>query len=141
MGADYVIAVDLMPERTKAERPRNMMEVMVVTFYNMVRATSREGSLADRLIMPDIRDFGFAELGSRDALMARGRQAATKISPDLNRELRLGRVPLSERFLTFARAWMRTRRFIEAAILRRGITAIPAEVPKQNNGADRHART
>jgi NTE family protein len=101
MGAEYVIGVDLIPARTKAARPTSLIEVMTFTFYNMVRATSGEGLLADTLIVPDIRDFSFADFRERDLLIARGREATTRATPMLSRDLRLGRVPALLRWLRF----------------------------------------
>jgi NTE family protein len=90
MGAEYVIAVDLLPRRTGPMRPKGYFELLTVTFYNMVRSTSHEGLLANVLIVPDIRDFGFADFGRRAELIARGRAAAHDVEHKLKKDLALG---------------------------------------------------
>jgi NTE family protein len=93
MGAEYVIAVDLLPRRTGPMRPKGYFELLTVTFYNMVRSTSHEGLLANVLIVPDIRDFGFADFSRRADLIARGRAAARSVEQKLKKDLALGASP------------------------------------------------
>jgi len=96
MGADYVIAVDLLPARAVPRRPRNLFELMTITFYNMVRAASREGDLADVLIVPDIREFSFADFEPGKALVDRGRAAARAALPKIQRDLGLRAMPAAQ---------------------------------------------
>jgi hypothetical protein len=65
----------------------------------MVRSTSHEGLLANALIVPDIRDFGFADFARRAELIDRGRKAARAHEPRLKKDLALGRKPNPLRLL------------------------------------------
>jgi NTE family protein len=137
MGADYAIAVDLLPPRTVAMRPRSMIELMTVTFYNMVRSASREGALAHVLIVPEIRELGFMDFSQREVLFERGRNAAMAHAPKLSRDLGLGgrRVPDWWLALTARLQWV-TRRW-ELWWAQRHVLALPARARDEREPATR----
>lgn len=87
LGADYVIAVDLLPGRAAPARPTSILEVMAVTFQSLARATSQEARLADRVITPDLRGFSFVDFERREELVRRGRVAAAAQGEALRRDL------------------------------------------------------
>ncbi len=77
MGADYVIAVDLLPPTTWGARPRNLFEMFYISFYTLLRASShREAPEADCLIVPAIGQFNWVDFSQTDALIEKGREAA-----------------------------------------------------------------
>lgn len=90
MGADYVIAVDLFPPRRAPRRPPNVVSLLKVSFYNMIRANSHERALAHVLIEPDIRDASFWDFDEREGLIEAGREAARKVLPRILADLGLG---------------------------------------------------
>ncbi len=87
MGADYIIAVDLFPPRRTPRRPKNVLSLLEVAFYNAIRANSHERALAHVLIEPDIRDASFWDFAEREALIEAGRQAARKVLPRIRADL------------------------------------------------------
>ena len=78
MGADYVIAVDLLPlPTTPADWPKNILEMWSLSVYTLMRRTrSWEGQLADVHIQPDIAHISFIDFSRTDLLAQKGREAA-----------------------------------------------------------------
>lgn len=77
MGADYVIAVDLLPPPiSSVERPHNMFEMWSLAIYTIMRARYIEAQTADVLIQPDIAHTSFIDFGQTDSLAQKGREAA-----------------------------------------------------------------
>ncbi len=78
MGADYVVAVDLLPlPTTPAAWPKSILEMWSLSAYTIMRrARAWEGQTADVLIQPDIGHTSFIDFGQVDALMEKGREAA-----------------------------------------------------------------
>jgi NTE family protein len=77
MGADYVIAVDLLPPPiTPVERPQNIFEMWSLSTYTIMRARYIEAQIADVLIQPDIAHTSFIDFSQTDLLVQRGREAA-----------------------------------------------------------------
>lgn len=88
LGADYVIAVDLLPPgRVGNKEPGNVMELTVTALYMLMRSTHNEGAEADRVIMPAIGHFSLFDLGHKDELMEAGRVAAQQIVPKILQDL------------------------------------------------------
>jgi len=89
LGADYVIAVDLLPPTELDQPPRNLFEMWYLTFYTLLRALHREADLADCLITPQLGRFDFADFSRVPDLIQRGREAAeahiAQIKADLER--------------------------------------------------------
>ena len=76
MGADYVIAVDLLPPPIWGARPRNLFEMFYISFYTLMRATRGEAPEADCLIVPAIGQFNWVDFSQAETLIEKGRQAA-----------------------------------------------------------------
>jgi len=87
MGADYVIAVDLTGFKGEHQRPRNVLEMWGLTFYTLISLTHGEAHLADCLILPDLARASFVDFSQFDELVAKGRQAAEAVLPQLRRDL------------------------------------------------------
>jgi len=78
MGADYVIAVDLLPlPTTPADWPKNILDMWSLSLYTIMRRTRTwEGHKADVLIQPDIARISYIDFSQVDLLMQKGREAA-----------------------------------------------------------------
>ena len=76
MGADYVIAVDLLPPTIWGARPRNLFEMFYISFYTLLRAAHSEAPVADCLIVPDIGQYNLVDFSQVGALIEKGREAA-----------------------------------------------------------------
>jgi len=87
MGAQYVIAVDLLPLTQLERPPRNLFEMWYLVFYTLLRTSHREGEQADCLITPQIGRFDWVDFSQVPDLIQRGREAAevhiAQISADL----------------------------------------------------------
>jgi NTE family protein len=90
MGADYVIAVDLLPFIDDAAlEPQNILEVSMTSLYTLIRAAQRDMPLADCLIQPAVGRMSLSDLSAVDALIGAGRAAALQRIPELLRDLGL----------------------------------------------------
>ena len=87
MGADYVIAVDLVPPPSGGRRPRNALEVMMISAYLWSRANHPEPDSAEAYIVPDIAEYLGWDFDDVPELEARGRAAAELLVPQLRRDL------------------------------------------------------
>lgn len=76
MGADYVIAVDLLPPTSWGARPQHLLEMVYLVFYTLLRPAHSEASEADCLIVPDIARFNWMDFSQVPALIEKGREAA-----------------------------------------------------------------
>lgn len=76
MGADYVIAVDLLPPTIWGSRPQNVFELLFLSFYTLMRAAHSEAVEADCLIVPAIGEFNWVDFSQVPALIEKGREAA-----------------------------------------------------------------
>ncbi len=90
MGADYVIAVDLIPKPREARKPRNYVEFIVTAGYLWSRANHPDPSTVECYITPDISGFMGWDFHEVPELERRGREAAEAALPQLKRDLGLG---------------------------------------------------
>ncbi len=91
LGADYVIAVDLLPPGSVGgKEPGNVMELTVTALYMLMRSTHNEGAEADRVIMPAIGHVSLFDLGRREELIEAGRAATQQAIPKIKQELGIG---------------------------------------------------
>jgi NTE family protein len=88
MGADYVIAVDLLPFVDDVPiEPKNILEVSMTSLYTLIRAAQRDTPLADCLIQPAVGRMGLSDLSAVEPLVEIGRAAALRMLPQLLRDL------------------------------------------------------
>jgi NTE family protein len=88
LGADYVIAVDLLPPGSiGGKNPQNVLELTLTALYMLMRSTHNDGARADRVILPMIGDFSLIDLGHVDELLEAGRAAAEEVVPMIKRDL------------------------------------------------------
>jgi NTE family protein len=92
MGADYVIAVDLLPplEVAPASRhvePRNLAEAAMTALFMLARATQSEQQYADVVVMPAIAHINLADLLAGEELLAAGKQAMEALLPKIKADL------------------------------------------------------
>ena len=89
MGADYVIAVDLLPPSVLPEKPTSMLSMWYATIYTAMRATHMEVQTADCVITPRVGPFVWTDFSKTPALIELGRQAAEEKIEQLKRDLGL----------------------------------------------------
>ena len=77
MGADYVIAVDLLSlPQDGHPRPQNLFEMWSLAFYTLLRVTHAEGKEADCLIAPAVGSYGTFEFAKIEEMLPKGVEAA-----------------------------------------------------------------
>jgi NTE family protein len=76
MGADYIIAVDLLPPQDRHTRPQSIFEMWALSFYIFRRVTHLEGEEADCLIAPAVGSYGTFEFSKIEELLEKGVEAA-----------------------------------------------------------------
>jgi NTE family protein len=90
MGAEYVIAVDLLPAPGEQRKePENIIDLSFTSIYALIRANQGYGEQADCTISPDIVHFSLMDLTAAEELITAGRAAAEAHLPRLRRDLRL----------------------------------------------------
>lgn len=88
LGADYIIAVDLLPLTGHAQvEPRNVVELSMTALFMLARATQIEQELADVLIAPAITHINLTNLNAGEELLAAGRAAAEAVIPHIQAAL------------------------------------------------------
>lgn len=97
MGADYVIAVDILPSggatliSRKGEldyTPRHIIDITVHAIYALVRITQHEIMPPDCTITPAVGHISFTDLKARDDLIAGGRAATEEAMPRILEDLK-----------------------------------------------------
>jgi NTE family protein len=90
MGAEYVIAVDLLPTPAEhGKEPENIIELSFTSIYALIRANQGYGEQADCTIAPDIVEYSLMDLTKAEELIAAGRAAAMAQLPTIRRDLML----------------------------------------------------
>ena len=92
LGADYVIAIDLLPPTDIApthrqSEPRNMAELAMSSLFMLARATQFEQQYADVVVAPAVAHINLADLLSADELLAAGRAAMEEWVPRIKADL------------------------------------------------------
>ena len=92
MGADYVVAVDLLPitDERQAE-PRNLIETAMTALFMLARATQIEQQLGDVIVSPAIAHVNLADLAAGEELLEAGRKAMEAAIPKIQAALRQDR--------------------------------------------------
>jgi NTE family protein len=88
-GAEYIIAVSLVQPHVPHRRPRNLIEMWLISADAMMRATSDEADLAECTIRPNVEDLSMVDFRDADELVQRGRNAAEATVGQLRSDLRL----------------------------------------------------
>ena len=89
MGADYVIAVDLLPTSMLPERPKSLLSMWYATVYTAMRATHMEGQGADCIVTPQVGPFLWTDFSKIPILIELGREAAEEKLGQIKRDLGL----------------------------------------------------
>ncbi|MCD6289806.1 MAG: patatin-like phospholipase family protein [Anaerolineae bacterium] len=89
MGADYVIAVDLLPRGALSREPRHLMEMLTATIYTLMQATHFEADQASCLITPRVVHLSLTDFSNATALLEAGRAAARVALPQLLYDLHM----------------------------------------------------
>jgi len=87
MGADYVIAVDLLPPTPLAERPRTLLAMWYATVYTLMRATHVEAYMANCVIVPQVGIFGWTDFSRVPELIQKGKEAAEEKIDQIKHDL------------------------------------------------------
>jgi NTE family protein len=88
MGAEYVIAVDLLPAPGEHRKePENIVELSFVSIYALIRANQGYSAQADCTITPAIEQYSLMDLTAAEELIAAGRAAAELYLPRIQRDL------------------------------------------------------
>lgn len=96
MGADYVIAVDLLPTggatvvsrpQQASYEPRHIVDVTMHSLYALIRVTQKDIYPPDATITPEIGHLSFTNLGANAELIAAGRAATEAAIPTILKEL------------------------------------------------------
>lgn len=84
MGADYVIAVDLLPSVTSpTPEPKNIVEVSITSLYALIRAAQVDMPLAHCVIQPAVGHIGLADLAAVAELINAGYEATIQRIPEI----------------------------------------------------------
>lgn len=90
MGAEYVIAVDLLPLPGERRRePENVVDLTLTSLYALIRANQGYANQADCVIAPDVDEFSLLDMTVAEELIAAGRAAAEAALPQLRADLEL----------------------------------------------------
>ncbi len=90
MGAEYVIAVDLLPSpNIYSKVPENIVDLSFTSIYALIRANQGYSEQADCTIAPDIEQYSLMDLTAAEGLIAAGRDAAKVHLPTIRRALHL----------------------------------------------------
>ena len=84
LGADYVIAVNIIPKRRGSHRPANAQELLLASFEIMQYVVERDAQSADVFIEPQVADFGLMDFSNVSELYERGRVAAQMVVEKLH---------------------------------------------------------
>ena len=95
MGAEYIIASDLLPAPGEhGKEPENIIDLSFTSIYALIRANQGYGEQADCTIAPDIVQYSLMDLTEAEGLIAAGRVAATAQLPTIRRALKLDDLPI-----------------------------------------------
>jgi NTE family protein len=84
MGADYVIAVDLLPSViSPTAEPKNIVEVSITSLYALIRAAQVDMPLAHCVIQPNVGHIGLSDLAAVEELINAGYEATMQRMPEI----------------------------------------------------------
>lgn len=97
MGADYVIAVKLMPSLTNNRPPENIMQVLMNSFQLVIAQIAEHAPDGDTTIVPDLSGLNPHDFHQAKTLYERGYRAASEVIEKIKSDLR----PKRKRFSLF----------------------------------------
>ena len=89
LGADYVVAIDVMPPGHVDRRPEDLRDMLLTSFEIAQQTMKREGSQANCYIAPPISGFSMADFSVVQELERRGYDAVMEAVPQLRQDLGL----------------------------------------------------
>lgn len=90
MGADYIIAVDLMSSIKLQQQPGNLIDVLwAVSNLMQIRSAVPDRKLMNCYLRPDVAEFSSWGFGASGEVERRGAQAAEQALPQLRADLKL----------------------------------------------------
>jgi NTE family protein len=89
LGADYVIAVDLISERAEPREPKNVIDVLTASFELMQREVASDARTADVYIAPPVAGYRILDFSALDEMYEHGRDAALAHIEEISEDLRL----------------------------------------------------
>ncbi len=97
MGADYIIAVKLMPGVVSEKRPENIIQVLMNSFQLVISQIAEHAPGGDTTIVPDLSCMNPHDFHQADTLYERGYRAATEVIEKIKSDLK----PKRKRFSLF----------------------------------------
>lgn len=88
LGAQYIIAVKLVPPIKKVKPPENIFQIMINTFDLVVRGIAERARDGDVNIIPDLEGLNAYDFNQIEELMKRGEEAARIIVPRIKSDLK-----------------------------------------------------
>ena len=95
LGADYVVAIDVVPQRHVVRRPEDLRDMLLTSFEILQQAMESEAGLADCYIAPPVSGFSMADFSVVGELERRGYEAVMEAAPQLRRDLGLPETPVT----------------------------------------------
>lgn len=90
MGADYTVAVSIMPPLKGAVEPRDVREVLMLMLNIVEHNTESHRALADVVVTPDVSHIGISNFRQTAEAYEAGVAAATEALPQILADLREG---------------------------------------------------
>ena len=90
LGADVVVACDLLARPGAWQRPRNLVDVWMETLHHLIRANQAGEEEVDLMIRPELASYPLTDFDNVDAIRDRGRRAAREAVPRLRSLLGVG---------------------------------------------------
>jgi len=97
MGADYVIAIKLMPGISNGKKPENIIQIMMNSFQLVIEQIAIHAPNGDATIAPNLAGFTPHDFHQAEALYERGYLAALEVIKKIETDLR----PKKKRFWLF----------------------------------------
>jgi len=100
MDADQIIAIDIGAPLYNRDNLGSMLDVLDQTSsFRIVESNTEQATLADVVIKPEIGDISALSFDQNDRLMFRGKKAAEKMMPEINKLVK-GKADLPPRGVT-----------------------------------------
>jgi len=87
MGADYIIAVKVMPSIVGKKPPENIVQVLINSFQLTIAQIAEHAPDGDVTIVPDLTDLNSHDFEQAEKLYQRGYQAASNVIEKIKQDL------------------------------------------------------